>query len=173
MLRGVAGGPANHELFNGLSFGQADEDGGRVLGGQPFPTGLLEGSLPQVGVGGYEGADGIAVADRASEVEPDAAAPPPKGLELVAKDAEARGVSTGKGDVNPAILVVIEERKRTGIFPAVDAADQRAVMEGPFLRNEKSVSLVSAQRIAQVGRAAGLRLPDAELKIEKGGLPGR
>lgn len=139
-----------------------------VLRGKPLADGFLEyaGSFP--GLHGDQSATGIAVAFGAGEFEPKHTT-----LlgELVFENSKARGVGASEGDVEAAIIVVVEEGEGARVLRAVDTTDERLIGETVGRGEEKAVALVSAEGIAPKSRAAGLALFDAELEIEQRGFP--
>ena len=77
-----------------------------------------------VGMDGDTGAYGVAIADGASEFESQNVAVFTVFPDAIAEDAEAGGIGAGEGDVEPSILIEVKSGEGTGVFFAIDSADE-------------------------------------------------
>lgn len=81
--------------------------------------------------------------------------------ELVFENPKSRGIGAGEGDVETAIIVVVEESEGSSVLRAVDAADKRLIGEAIGAGDEKAISFVATEGITPKSRAAGFVLFDA------------
>jgi hypothetical protein len=124
MAGGLSGGPLDGEGLWRLSFCKGEVEGAGILGRETFAERFLDLPGAFVGVDGDTGAYGVAIADGASELESQDVAVFTVLFDAISEDAEAGGIGTGEGDVEPAVLIEVKGGEGAGIFLAIDSADE-------------------------------------------------